>query len=249
MIFRGQRIILILLSVFLTAGFSSCKQKDDLPVVTEYFLINNTRHTFDLYSHAENLESDTIYRIAAGSRFCIMKVTGARNYSALQLYIDQWFIRLIDENKVDWLPRISDPAKWGEIKFPVKEVNRQVFFIMMNPLNDGMNRLQSLGIIRLLRISQAMTYLILLSSVIGLFYVRLRFKFLYILVAVFLNYPVIYYTADFGYTISHSIDFLFIIPTWVVESSKYYVRFPVPVGAIIVWFLLIGSKFFKNRRT
>ncbi|MEI7500674.1 MAG: hypothetical protein WCK84_09535 [Bacteroidota bacterium] len=230
------------------AGSSSCRKSAEQPSKTEFYLINNTQHRFVLYYLSENLKQDTIRQIAPHTQCCIWKIDGIRDSATLKTFIDQRLMRLMDENNVDWLPRISDAVKWGNMRLPFESGTRDLFFILMNPIDDGWNRLQSLGIIKLFRISEALSYLILLSSVIGLFYVRLRFKILYIILAAFLNYPVIYYTADFGYLIRNTIDPLFIIPTWVVESTRYYVRFSIPSGAIMVWVMLILRKCFKGNK-
>ena len=233
----------LLLAVSMMAAMTSCRKNDDHVARPEFYLINNTSHSFVLHCLTENLEKDTIFRVPSDTKFCLSDAMGVRDYQGLKPFIDQRLIRITDENNVDWLPRISDPGKWGNIRLPAKDCTRQLFFVLMNPLDDGMSRLQNLGIIRLFRISQALSFLIVLSSIIGLFYVRLRFKAVYILLALFLNYPVIYYTADFGYFIRNSLDPFFILPKWAVESTRYFVRFSIPLGAMIVWLLLIGRRF------
>jgi hypothetical protein len=179
----------------------------------------------------------------------ILEIDGIHDHLALKPFIDRKVIKMMDENNLDWWPRIKDADKWGHIRLPEKEGTRQLFFMQLNPLDDGMNRLQSLGIIKLFRISQGLAYLILLSSVMGLLYVRLQYKNLYILLALFLNFPVIYYTADFGSVISYVLDPLFILPTWIVESTPYFVRFSLPVGAMVVWVVLILHKLLKGKAT
>jgi hypothetical protein len=238
----------LLLAVPMMATIISCRKNDDHAIEAEFYLINNTSHSFVLHCLTENLEKDTIFRVPSDTKFCLSDVMGVRDYHELKPFIDQRLIRITDENNVDWLPRISDPEKWGNIRLPAKNGTRQLFFVLMNPLDDGMNRLQNLGIIRLFRILQALSFLIVLSSILGLFYVRLRYKAVYILLALLLNYPVIYYTADFGYFIRNSLDPFFIFPKWVVESTRYFVRFSIPLGAMIVWLLLIGRRIIMTKK-
>ncbi len=227
----------------------SCRNQDDQPSKTEFYLINNTHHTLNLHCRAGNPDSVTLLHIAAHARAIILEIDGIHDQLALQPLIDRKVIKMMDENNVDWWPRIRDAVKWGHIRLPEEEGTRQIFFMQMNPLDDGMNRLQSLGIIKLFRISQGLAYLIILSSVMGLLYVRLRYKSLYILLAIFLNFPVIYYTADFGSVINYILDPLFILPTWIVESTPYFVRFSLPIGAMIVWIVLILRKLIKRNST
>jgi len=230
------------------AGLSSCQKGADPDDKSEFYLVNNTNHTFHLYYYSESLGKDTVYKISPYSQKRVLNIIGVEEKKALKPFMDQRMIRLMDENNVDWYTRISNPGKWGKVRLPDGQRMRQLFFVLMNPLDDGMNRLQNLGLIRLFHISQVLTYLILLSSVIGLLYVRLRFKIMYLLLAVLLNFPVIYYTADFGYIITNTIDPFFIIPKWAVESSPYYVRFSIPVGAMIVWILLIRRKIIMKNK-
>lgn len=227
----------------------SCRNQDDRPSKTEFYLINNTHHTLTLHCHSGNNDRDTLLHLQAHERMSIMEVDGIHDHLALKPLIDRKVIKMTDENNLDWWPRIKNAEKWGHISLPEEEGTRQIFFMQMNPLDDGMNRLQDLGNIKLFRISQGLAYLIILSSVMGLLYVRLRYKSLYILLAIFLNFPVIYYTADFGSLINYVLDPLFIIPTWIVESTPYFVRFSLPVGAMVVWVVLILRKLFKRNTT
>lgn len=243
--FKIRYIQILFLAISVTAGFTSCRKEAVQPSKTEYYLVNNTRHWFVLYYYNERRIQDSS-RIPPHAKFQIYQATGVAGNRSLESLVGQRMIRLVDEHNVDWLPRISDTNKWSDLKLPAGSGTRELYFILMNPLDDEMTRIQRLGVVRLLRVSQGLAYLVVLSSVLGLFYMRLRFKSLYILVAVFLNFPVICYTADFGYFIRYSLDPWFIIPNWVLDSAQYYVQFSIPAGAMIVWALLIGRKLLQN---
>lgn len=245
----GNRTKFIILAIMLMLVQISCRKQDDKPSKTEFYLINNTHHALTLHCRAENPDRDTMLHILAHARISILEIEGIYGHRALKPFLERKVIKIMDENNLDWWPRIKDADKWGHIRLPEKEGARQLFFMQMNPLDDGMNRLQSLGNIKLFRISQGLAYLVILSSVLGLLYVRLRYKSLYILLAIFLNFPVIYYTADFGFVINYVLDPLFILPTWIVESTPYFVRFSLPVGAMIVWVVLILRKLLKRNTT
>jgi hypothetical protein len=236
---------LLFLAILLIAGASSCRNSEDKPDITEFYLINNTSHTLVLHYSSVKLSQDSSCLIAPHQQFRVWFSAGMKENMTLQSFIDQHLIRLMDENNVDWLPRISRESQWEKMKLPGESGTRELSFILMNPMDDGMNRLQNLGLIKLFRISQGLAYLIMLSSIIGLMYVRLRFRIFYILLAAFLHFPVIYFTADFGYFIRYIFDPWFIIPTWAVDATTYYVRCSIPAGAMIVWAVLIGCKYFR----
>jgi len=197
--FKNRYLHILFLAISVTAGLTSCRKEAAQSSKTEFYLINNTRHWFVLYYYNEKKIQDSSRIIPPHAKFQIDQTSGVAGNISLESLVGQRMIRLMDEHSVDWLPRIADTNKWSEMKLPDGSGTRELYFILMNPLDDEMTRIQSLGLVKLFRVSQGLAYLVVLSSVLGLFYVRLRFKSLYILVAVFLNFPVIYYTADFGY--------------------------------------------------
>lgn len=207
-------------------------------------IINNTYHTYSIF-----LKNDSVRILGPDSRisFNIFSLAGGRE--GLQQFIDQNIAKIMDENNVDWAPRLRNAVVWNRVELP-DGGGKVVWFVLMNRNDDKMERLQNLGMIKLFRIGEGLLYLAVLTSVVGLFYVKLRFRWILILMLLLMNFPVIFYTADFGSFIRPVIDPLFIVPRWVAESTRYYVRFSIPVGAFLVWgYLLYKRMTLENFRS
>ncbi len=246
----GFKVFILIMTLTL---FSACNAAQ--PGVTEIWLINNTHHVFRIYYQADppcsGIEnSDTITHpvlgqpdtLLPGRRLCLTLQGGDPEGMNLQRFIDGCLLRIPDENGTDWFPRIRDGQKWNHLSIP-GEAGMNVRFILLNPQDDTLERLQELGMIRLIRIAEGLTYFLVLTTIVGLIYLKIRYRWFLVLVALILNGPVIFYTADFGYFIRLLPDPSIVAPRWLFESTKYFVRFSLPVGTMAVWSYLIMRRF------
>lgn len=246
----GLRILMLMTALTV---FGSCRAAES--EATEICIINNTRHALRIYyqaypacSHIE-ISGKIVHSVPGrpdtilpGKRLCLSLQGSDPDGINLQHFIDRCLLRMPDENETDWLPRIRDVHRWNHLSIPGEE-GRNVRFILLNPQDDTLERLQELGVIRLIRITEGLTYFLILTTIVGLIYLKIRYRWFLILFVLVLNGPVIFYTADFGYVIRLLPDPLIVVPRWLFESTKYFVRFSIPVGTLAVWIYLIVRRF------
>ncbi|NCA75736.1 MAG: hypothetical protein EOM90_05335 [Alphaproteobacteria bacterium] len=242
----------VMLIMALTIFGSSCAAEHE---TTEICLINNTHHILRIYYQADppcsgiEISGKGVRSVPGqpdtllpGKKLCLILQGDDPGGINLHRFIDDCLLRMQDENETDWLPRIRDGRQWNHLSIP-GEAGRNVKFILLNPRDDTLERLQELGMIRLIRITEGLTYFLVLTTIVGLIYLKIRYRWFLVLVVLVLNGPVIFYTADFGYFIRLLPDPTIVVPRWLFESTKYFVRFSIPVGTMAVWVYLIVKRF------
>lgn len=213
----------------------------------EVCIINNTYHQFLVYQRTDPSTRRAADTLLPGERFTLQPGREIADTAGLRMVLNERLVKVTDHYLVDWLPRINQPGYWNHIDIPGKG-GMKVYFILMNRNDDTLERLQELGMIKLFRIAEGLAYFLVLTTIVGLLYLRLPYRWPMVLVVLLLNLPVIYYTADFGMVVKAAVDPFFIFPRWIYESTRYYVRFSIPVGAVMVWCYLLAKRWISWQR-
>ncbi len=230
-------ISLILLVLFILSYFSEFFQIKPRNGRTEFHVINNTAQPFLLRGY-----SDTAILMPAGSMASFYDRSWLKKEPTLQEFIQKNMERPEKASLMGCSPILRPTYDWGMFTMPGESGWRKIFFARVdNGLNDH-NRNNMNFLIHLFWILKVFFFIVLIESVLGLYYTRIRYKFILVILAVTLNFPVIYLSSDFGYWVQYLPDIFFTVPLWVLQPTSYFISFSIPVGTILLFTALLIRK-------
>lgn len=230
-------ISLFLLVLFFLSFFSDTFQKKSRNGIPEFHVINNTSQPFLLRGY-----SDTAILMESGSRVSFYNSEWMKHEPSLQEFIQKNMVRPVKASLMGCSPGLRHTFDWGAFSMPGESGWRKIYFARVdNALND-LQRNNMNFLIHLSWILKLFFFIVLIESVIGLYYTSIRNKFALIMMAVTLNFPVIYLSSDFGYWVQYLPDIFFTVPLWALHPTSYFVSFSIPVGTILLFSILLMRK-------
>jgi len=139
-------------------------------------------------------------------------------------------------------PILRHSFDWGVLTMPGESGWRKIYFARVDKEMNDSDRYNKVFLIHFLWILKLFCFILMIESILGLYYTKLDFKIIYAILALIMNFPIIYISADFGFTIKYNLDIFFALPKWALQPSSNAVCFSIPIGTILLLIALVTRK-------
>jgi len=230
-------VSLLLLALYMLSVFPGRLFHASSEPVPEFHVINNTSQAYMLRGY-----SDSAILMPAGSRLSFQEGPWLRNKLSLEYFIKKNMVQPPDAGMMGCTPIIRSAFDWGEINMPGDSGFRKIYFARINTQMNDPARHNKIFLIHFLWILKLFFFILMIELILGLYYTSLHYKVVYAILAMTLNFPVIYISADFGFYIRYRLDIFFALPKWALEPASSFISFSLPLGTILLLVALIMRK-------